>query len=161
MRHLLIGGRTPLALRHPSVGALALLADSLQQLAVGGEFVELVVMLVAQPDAVLAVLRHNADCVRELEQPGTPRRQEFAIAVKDYDRVLRVAVKAVDPVLRVDRHRAGLDLQPLRRLLPFLVDPVRILATADDRFHCASSRSSVLYTDACNSLAQPPPRERG
>src|SRR5712691_13267954 len=46
-----------------------------------------------------------------------------------------IAIEAIDPILRVDRYRAGLDLEPLRRLLPLLVHPVGVFAAADDRFH--------------------------
>src|SRR5207237_8083282 len=59
----------------------------------------------------------------------------FPVAIEDHDRVLGVAIEAVDPVLRVDRYRAGADIEPLRRVLPPLVDSVGILAAADDWFH--------------------------
>ena len=118
--------------RHPGVGAGAALADGLQQFAVVGEFVELLEVLVAQPDVVVAVA---ADRVRELEQAGAPRRQEIAVAVEDDDRMLGVAVEAVDPVLRVDRHRAGPHLDMRRRALPVLIDPIGVFAAADDRIH--------------------------
>src|SRR5436190_1559393 len=47
MRHLAPGLRAEIVLRHAGIGALAFLADRLQQFAVGGEFIELLVMLVA------------------------------------------------------------------------------------------------------------------
>src|SRR6266496_527096 len=49
-----------------------------------------------------------------------------------------VAIEAVDPVLRVDRDRSGLDLKPLGRLLPLLVHPIGVFAAADDRFHVST-----------------------
>src|SRR6516162_4676813 len=92
-------------------------------------------VLVAQLDDVLPILLHDADRVRKGEQPRPPGRQKTAVAIEDYDRVLGVAVEAVDPVLRIDRNSAGANIEPGRRPLPLLVDPVGIFAAADDRFH--------------------------
>jgi len=64
--------RAPFVRRHAGVGARALFADRLQQAAVGREFVELVVVLVAQPDDILAAFLHDADRVREPEQSSAP-----------------------------------------------------------------------------------------
>ena len=57
--------RAEIVLRHAGIGARALLADRLQQLPVGGEFLELLVVLVAQPDDILAVFPDDADRVRK------------------------------------------------------------------------------------------------
>src|SRR6516162_2713780 len=92
-------------------------------------------VLVAQPDDVLPILLHDADRVRKGEQCRSRGRQKIAVAIEDYDRVLGVAVEAVDPVLRIDRNSAGANIESGRRPLPFLVDPIGIFAAADDRFH--------------------------
>ena len=44
-----------------------------------------------------------------------------------------VAIEAVDPVLRVDRHRTRLHVQPLRRLLPVLAHPI-VIFDRDGKF---------------------------
>ena len=60
---------------------------------------------------------------------------KLAVAVEDDDRVLLVAVEAEHPVLRVDRDRAGPHLDALRRLLPVPIDPIPVIAAADDLSH--------------------------
>src|SRR6516165_7450916 len=127
--------RTEIVCGHAGVGARPLFTDGLQQLPGRSEFLELLMVLIAQPDDVLPILLHDADRVRKGEQPRTPGRQKTAPGTEDYDRVVGVAVEAVDPVLRIDRNSAGANIEPRRRALPLLVDPVGIFAAADDRFH--------------------------
>src|SRR5271166_3774742 len=152
MRHLPPRRRAEIVFGHAGVGARALFSDGLQQLPVGGEFLELMVVLVAQPYDVLPVLLDNADRVRKGEQPSSPGRQEIAVGIEDQDRVLGVAVEAVNPVLRIDGNRAGPDIEPGRRSLPLLVNPVGIFAATDDRFHC----SLLCIYCAVHCRLQPP-----
>ena len=96
MRDLFPSGRAEIVGRHPGVGALAFDADRLQQLAIGGELHKLAVMLVGEPDEVVLV---DADRMRKGEEARPPGLQEIAVAVEDHDRMLGVAVEAIDPVL--------------------------------------------------------------
>src|SRR5208282_601477 len=87
---------------------------------------------VGEPDIVVGV---EADRVRKLEQPGSPGADTIAVAIEDHDRMVLVAVEAIDAVSRVDRDRAGPDLDMFGRVLPIPMDPVAVLALADDLFH--------------------------
>src|SRR5205823_7133155 len=78
MRDLAPSLRAEIVLRHAGIGALAFLADRLQQLSVGGELVELLMVLVAEPDDIAAVLLNDADRVRKAEQPLAPGADKFA-----------------------------------------------------------------------------------
>jgi hypothetical protein len=73
--------------------------------------------------------------MREAEQPFAPGPDEIAVPVEDHDRMCVVAIEAVDPVFGIDRDRARLHLQPLRRTLPVFVHLVGVFALADDRIH--------------------------
>ena len=69
MGDLFPGGPAVVIVGHAGIGARVGLADRLQQPAVLGEFEELAVMLVGQPDVVVLV---EADRMRDLKQSGTP-----------------------------------------------------------------------------------------
>src|SRR4029077_8218556 len=121
MGDLAPGLRAEIILRDAGIGALAFFADRLQQLPVGGEFVELLVMLVAEPDDIAAVFPDDADRMRKAEQPLAPGADKLAVAIEDHDGVRIISIEAVDPVLGIDRNRARFHLQPLGWALPILV----------------------------------------
>ena len=94
MRHLLPRHRAEIVVRHAGIRSVSFDADGLQQRAVGGEFHELLVMLVGQPGETLRI---ETDCVRKPEQPRAPGRQEVAVPVEHHNGVLGDPIEAVPP----------------------------------------------------------------
>ena len=110
--------------------------DRQQDLAVERALADRVVAVVG---AVEQLIRPDMDAVGALEHALAPGPQEVAVAVEHDHRVF-AAVEDIDVVVAVDAHRADLLQAPsVGQLAPALLDPIAVLAAAQNDGHCISS----------------------
>src|ERR1700737_3646766 len=79
--------------------------------------------------------------------------------MEDDDRMVLVAVEAVDAILGVDCDRASVYLDMLWRALPIPMDAIAVATLADDLFHCIFPPvAALLALTMAAPIRQPPKR---